>query len=68
MKPRRRRRRRACFAAVDGVVAVVVAQLFRDVRRQRHLTYAVEDIEEIALNRKADAPVSAVENFQHLGA
>ena len=62
-----RRCRRACLTAVDGVVAVVLFQLCGDVGRQRHLTYAVKDIEEIALKIKADYTVALFNSFQYLG-
>ena len=56
----------AGLAAVDSVVAVLVLELLGDVGRERHLTYAVEDIKEISLEREADKAVSLVHNVEYL--
>ena len=56
----------AGLAAVDSVVAVLVLELLGDVGRERHLTYAVEDIEEIPLEREADKAVSLVHDVEYL--
>ena len=56
----------AGLAAVDSVVAVLVLELLGDVGRERHLTYAVEDIKEIPLEREADKAVSLVHDVEYL--
>ena len=63
------RRRSGCgagLAAVYRVVAVLVLELLGDVGRKRHLTYPVEDIEEIPLECESDKAVALVHDVEYL--
>ena len=53
VQPRRRRGRGAVRLAVDGLVAVLVLELFVDIRRERHGTEAGQNILEHAVKMKA---------------
>ena len=57
---------RAGFAAVYGVVTVLVLEFFSDIGRQRHLTYPVENVEEIPFEREAHKPVALVDDVEYL--
>ena len=57
----------AGFPAVDRVVSVLILELLGDVGRKRHLTYPVENVEEMPLKGKADHAVAIVNDVQYLG-
>ena len=66
MESGRRCRRRAELFAVYRLIARLIAKLFGDIRRKRHLTYLIKNIEKITLVLKPCKSVSALKNFQHL--
>ena len=66
VKSRRGSRRRARLAAVYRIVAVFIFQLFRDVRRQRHLSNSVQNIVKVALIGKPNKSVAALESIENL--
>ena len=49
MQPSRRRGGRAVGSGIDGLIALGVLQLLMDIGRQRHLTEALENLQENAL-------------------
>ena len=70
MQSRRRRCRRTFLARIDRLVAVVIAQLLGNVRRQRHQTDPVQDVIDILVCAvvvgEADQAVSLLHDIGNL--
>ena len=68
VKPRGRCGGRAYLPRVNGLIALLVLQLFGDIGRQRHLTYLIEDgINARALIEKLSHAVAVGLDFGYLG-
>ena len=65
MQPRRRRRSGTVVLCVDGLIAVFVLQLMRDIRRKRHLPKLIQDLLKDSFILKPDLPIPVLDHFQH---